>query len=156
MPGKLSTDIISQWWKAGQLFKYAELLVCLEHSRGDLSIQRLWYLHSSFIVIILYDPSLHYPHPVLTTCLSPPVLPFIPMWLFEFLPSRTWQNIMWPVSSLSPPTTLLLLPVTKIWEVFECTFTSFYNQRDIDIYLGQQILRSKTCWHTLGSIARLV
>lgn len=38
----------------------------------------------------------------------------------------------------------------------ESIFTSFYNQRDLGMYLRQQILRWKTCRHALGNVARVV
>lgn len=141
-PGKLSSDVITKWWKAGQLLKHAGSLVCLEHCRRECSlpIQKLGYLHSSSIIYVPYEQNIT----VIPTKFLPPVtqtLALVPMWLFEFFPSKTWQNMMWPNLLLE-----LFFFMTKIQEIFcKPIFVCFYKLRNTGIYLGQQIWRSKIC-----------
>lgn len=159
MPGKLSNAVITKWWKAGQLFKHAGLLLCLELYRGELSpsIQKMWYLHSSSSINILYDPGLT----VIPTKFSPPATLLNASFytrMIVWISSK--QNLTeYNVTCLLPFSSYSSVPAAchKNTRGFcESIFTSFCNQRAIGIYLGQQILRSKTCWCTLGSVARVV
>lgn len=124
MSGELSNDMITKWGKAGQLFKQPGLLVCLRHQWGalSLSIQKLWYLHSSSVINILYDPSLANVSPA---NLSPPATLFKHFFLFPcdclnlFQVNPREYNVTCLL--LFPYCSLFLLPVRKIWESFVCT-----------------------------------
>lgn len=152
-PGKLSSDIMTEWWKAGQLLKHEGFLVCQEHTaeRSAPFPFRSWAIcilpPSSIFLrskISLLSPWSFY-H------LSLKLLIWFPCHYLNFFQVRPGRIQCDP----SPPRALLLW---QKYRRFFCKsiFVSFYNTRNVGIYLGQQIWRSKICLQLWKSISRVI
>lgn len=143
MSGELRNDMITKWGQAGQLFKQPGLLVCLRQHWGalSLSIQKLWYLHSSSVINILYDPTLANVSPA---DLSPPATFFKHFLLFPHDCLNLFQVKPEGIQcDLSPPLPLLLsIPVACQKNMGVLYAQLFNNQRDRGICSWQQ--HSKT------------